>query len=137
MEKETNTIKAYEEAIRDKLAPFVDVPIVFISALNKQRVMKALETAENVYHNRTKKISTSQLNDVMLPLIENYPPPSIKGKSVKIKYITQLPTHAPNFAFFCNLPQYINEPYKRFLENKLRENFDFIGVPIQIFLRKK
>lgn len=137
VEKETNTVRDYEERIRAKLAPFNDVPIVFISALTKQRILKAIEEAEKVNNNRTKRIPTSKLNEVMLPIIENYPPPAIKGKFIKIKYITQLPTHAPSFAFFCNLPQYINEPYKRFLENKLRESFDFTGVPIQLFMRKK
>jgi len=137
VEKETQTTKEYEEFIKNRIAPFRDVPIIFTSTLTKQRILKAIEMAEEVYKNRTKSIATRKLNDVMLPLIENYPPPSIKGKYVKIKYITQLPTYAPTFAFFCNLPQYVNEPYKRFLENKLRENFDFTGVPIQVFMRKK
>jgi len=137
VEKETQTTKEFEEAIKLQIAPFRDVPIVFTSVFTKQRILKAVEVAETVYHNRTKSIATRKLNDVMLPLIENYPPPAIKGKYIKIKYVTQLPTHAPTFAFFCNLPQYVNEPYKRFLENKLRENFDFTGVPIQLFMRKK
>lgn len=135
--KGSNTMKAYENEIREKIAPFRDVPILFISALTKQRILRALEEAVRVFENRTRKVKTSQLNDVMLPIIESNPPPSIKGKYIRIKFITQLPTHAPSFAFFCNLPQYINDPYKRFLENKLRENFDFSGVPIQIFFRKK
>jgi len=137
VEKENNITKGYEQAIRDKIAPFQDVPIIFISALTKQRIMKAIETAEHVYNNRNKSIQTRKLNDVMLPIIENFQPPAIKGKYIKIKFITQLPTHAPSFAFFCNLPQYVNESYKRFLENKLRENFDFTGVPIQVFMRQK
>ncbi|PJB13949.1 MAG: ribosome biogenesis GTPase Der [Flavobacteriales bacterium CG_4_9_14_3_um_filter_32_8] len=137
VEKETNTAKIYEEQIRRKLAPFTDVPIVFTSVINKQRIHKALEEVVRVYENRNRKISTSQLNDVMLAIINQYPPPALKGKWIKIKFITQLPTHAPCFAFFCNLPQYVKDPYKRFLENKLRENFDFAGVPIQIFMRKK
>jgi GTP-binding protein len=137
VEKETNTHKDYEEYIRKKIAPFSDVPVIFVSVINKQRIYKAIEAALAVYKNRVKKIQTSVLNEVMLPIIENTPPPAIKGKFVNIKYITQLPTHAPSFAFFCNLPQYINDPYRRFLENKLRENFDFSGVPIQIFFRSK
>lgn len=137
VEKDTKTSKEFEERIREKLAPFVDVPIVFTSALTKQRVMKAIETANEVYENKTKHIPTSKLNDVMLEIIQNYPPPSLKGKYVKIKFVTQIPGRAPAFAFFCNLPQYVKEPYKRFLENKLRENFDFTGVPITIFLRQK
>lgn len=135
--KTTQSTKEYEEQLRKKIAPFTDVPIVFTSAATKQRILKAVETALDVYHNRTKKISTSQLNEVMQQEIENYPPPSIKGKYVKIKYAQQLHTLAPSFAFFCNLPQYVNEPYKRYLENKLREHFDFTGVPIQVFMRKK
>lgn len=135
--KEANTMKKYEEMIKEKLAPFTDVPILFISALTKQRIHKALEIAMEVYKNRTTKISTSKLNEVMLPLIENYPPPSYKGKYIKIKFVTQLPNHAPAFAFFCNLPQYIKDPYKRFLENQLRKNFDLSGIPIRLFFRKK
>jgi len=137
MEKNTNTTKEYEEKIREKLAPFRDVPIVFTSALTKQRVLKAVETAETVFHNRTKTIKTKTLNDVMLPIIEKNAPAAIKGKHVKIKFINQLPTHAPTFAFYCNLPQYVTEAYIRFLENRLREEFDFTGVPINIFMRKK
>lgn len=137
IEKETNTSKAFEAEIKNKLAPFTDVPILFISAINKQRVIKALEAAKKVYENRVRKISTAKLNEVMLEIINQNPPPSIKGKWVKIKFATQLPTYSPSFAFFCNLPQYVKESYKRFLENKLRENFDFKGVPIQVFMRKK
>lgn len=137
IEKESNTMKEYTEAIRAKLAPFSDVPVVFTSVINKQRIMQVLEAAERVYGNYSKKIPTSKLNEVMLPEIENYPPPAWKGKYVKIKYITQLPTKSPSFAFFCNLPQYVRDPYKRFLENKLREKFDFEGCPVQVFLRQK
>ncbi|WP_047544939.1 ribosome biogenesis GTPase Der [Psychroserpens sp. Hel_I_66] len=137
VEKETQTMKAFEREIRQEMEPFTDVPIVFISVLNKQRIYKAIETAVEVYNNRTKKIKTSKLNEVLLPVIENYPPPAYKGKFVKIKYIMQLPTPQPQFAFFCNLPQYVREPYKRFLENNLRELFDFKGVPISVYMRKK
>jgi len=126
-----------ENRIKEKIAPFVDVPIIFISVLNKQRVLKSIKTAVDVFQRLTFKISTSKLNDYLLGVIEKNPPPSIKGKRVKIKYITQLPTRRPSFAFFCNLPQYIKESYKRFLENKLREKFNFTGIPIQIFFRKK
>ncbi|WP_090756197.1 ribosome biogenesis GTPase Der [Nonlabens sp. Hel1_33_55] len=137
VEKETNSVRDYEKRIRQEMEPFTDVPIVFISVLNKQRIFKAIETAVEVFKNRSKKIKTSKLNEVMLPIIENTPPPSLKGKFVKIKFITQLPTPQPQFAFFCNLPQYVREPYKRFLENKLRENFDFHGVPVSVYMRKK
>lgn len=137
MEKQTNSVKEYTQRIKEEIAPFEDVPILFISVLTKQRIYKAIETAVEVYKNRSKKIVTRKLNDVMLPLIENHPPPAYKGKYVKIKFCTQLPTPYPQFAFFCNLPQYIRDPYKRFLENKIRENFDFTGVPISIFMRKK
>jgi len=137
IEKNNKTVKVFEEQIRDKLAPFTDVPIVFTSVTEKQRVLRVIETAQKVYENRSKKIPTSKLNDVMLPIIEAFPPPSIKGKYVKIKYITQIKGVSPMFAFFCNLPQYIKEPYQRFIENKLRENFDFTGVPVQIFFRQK
>lgn len=137
LEKETNTMKDYEARIRKEIEPFTDVPIVFISVLNKQRIYKAIETAVEVYKNRSKKIKTRELNDVLLPIIQHNPPPANKGKYVKIKFITQLPTPQPQFAFFCNLPQYIKEPYKRFLENKLRKEFDFTGVPISIYMRKK
>ncbi|MCY1532274.1 GTPase Der [compost metagenome] len=137
IEKNNKTSKAFEDQIKQKLQPFTDVPIIFTSVLNKQRIFKAVETALEVYHNRGKKIPTSKLNDVMLPIIESYPPPATKGKYIKIKYITQINGVSPMFAFFCNLPQYIKEPYKRFLENKLRENFDFSGIPIQIYFRQK
>lgn len=137
IEKNTHSTKEYEELIREKIAPFRDVPIVFTSAHTKQRVLKAIEIAEKVNSNRTKSIKTRELNDVMLPIIDHSPPPALKGKYVKIKFITQLPTHAPTFAFYCNLPQYVPESYVRFLENRLRENFDFEGVPVQVFMRKK
>jgi len=137
VEKETKTAKEFETFIRKQIEPFTDVPIVFISVLNKQRIFKAIETAVEVYNNRSKRIKTSVLNDVLLPIIENYPPPAYKGKFVKIKYIMQLPTPQPQFAFFCNLPQYVKEPYKRYLENKLREKFDFHGVPVSVYMRKK
>ncbi|MBK7182791.1 MAG: ribosome biogenesis GTPase Der [Bacteroidetes bacterium] len=137
VEKDTNSTKEYEEKIRERIAPFRDVPIVFTSALTKQRILKAIEVAEKVNINRTKAIKTRELNDVMLDIIEKHPPSAIKGKYVKIKFINQLPTHAPTFAFYANLPQYITESYIRFLENRLREQFDFTGVPIQLFMRKK
>ena len=137
IEKETNTSKDYTNKIKGKIAPFVDVPIIFTSVLTKQRIHKVLEEAKQVYENRRKKITTSKLNEVMQAVIEAYPPPSIKGKFVKIKYITQLNTFYPSFAFFCNLPQYVKDAYKRYLENKLRENFGFTGSPIQIYMRKK
>ena len=137
VDKETNTMKEYEAMIRREIEPFTDVPIVFISVLTKQRVFKAIETAVKVFESRSKKIKTRQFNDVMLPIIEKNPPPAYKGKFVKIKFCMQLPTPHPQFAFFCNLPQYIRDPYKRFLENKLRQEFDFQGVPISIFFRKK
>lgn len=137
VEKDTHSTKEFEKHIRENIAPFTDVPIIFISALSKQRIFKAIETAVEVYKNKSKNIKTSVLNEVLLPIIENNPPPALKGKYVKIKYITQLPTPQPQFAFFCNLPQYVKEPYKRFLENKLREQFDFHGVPISVYMRKK
>ena len=137
IEKETITTKEHEEDILSKIAPFTDLPILFISAINKQRIHKALETAMAVFENRKQKIPTSKLNEVMLTAIEKNPPPSIKGKYVKIKYITQLPTHSPTFAFFCNLPQYIKDPYKRYLENQIRKAFNLTGVPIRIIFRKK
>ena len=137
IEKETTTTKSYEEDIISKIAPFTDLPILFISALNKQRIHKALETAMEVFENRKQKIATSKLNEVMLAAIEKTPPPSIKGKYVKIKYVTQLPTYSPTFAFFCNLPQYIKDPYKRYLENQMRKTFDLKGVPIRLIFRKK
>jgi GTP-binding protein len=137
VEKETNTMKEAEAKIREQLAPFNDVPIIFTSTISKQRIHKALEATMKVYENRLRKIPTSTLNEVMQEVIELNQPPSVKGKFIKIKYVTQLPTHAPSFAFFCNLPQYIRDSYKRFLENKLREKFDFEGVPVRIFFRKK
>ena len=136
-DKSANTMKEYTEAIKARIAPFTDIPIIFTSVINKQRILDVLNAATTVYANYSRKISTSELNDVMLPEIENYPPPAWKGKYIKIKYITQLPTAFPSFAFFCNLPQYIRDPYKRFLENKLRSHFDFTGCTMQIFLRKK
>jgi GTP-binding protein len=136
-DKETNTIKHYTQKIKQAIEPFTDVPILFISVHTKQRLYKAIETAVEVYKNRSKKIPTRKFNDIMLPIIENNPPPAYKGKYVKIKFCTQLPTPYPQFAFFCNLPQYVRDPYKRFLENKLREHFDFHGVPISVFMRKK
>ena len=135
--KETGTMEEFKTRIKEKIMPFQDVPIIFISAKEQQRVLKMLETGIEVYHNKQRRIPTSQLNEVMLPLIETYPPPSVKGKYIKIKYVTQLPTKTPAFAFFCNLPQYIKDPYRRYLENQLRKNFDFHGVPLKIFFRKK
>ncbi|MBP3942361.1 ribosome biogenesis GTPase Der [Sphingobacteriaceae bacterium WQ 2009] len=137
IEKDNKTMKEFEARIREKIAPFTDVPIVFTSVTEKQRIHKTLEVAAKVYENRSKKIPTSKLNEVMLQVIENYPPPALKGKYIKIKYVTQLPGRTPMFAFFCNLPQYVKDPYKRYIENKLRENFDFQGVPIQIYFRQK
>ena len=137
IEKDHKTILEFTEKIHAKLAPFTDVPIVFTSVTEKQRIFKTIESAAKVYANKIKKIQTSKLNDILLPIIEKTPPPSIKGKHIKIKYITQINATSPMFAFFCNLPQYIKDPYKRFIENKLREKFDFEGVPIQIFFRQK
>ncbi len=137
VEKDQNTMTVYEEKIREQLAPFNDVPIIFTSTITKQRIHKALEATMLVHENRTKKISTSVLNEVMQEIILATPPPALKGKYIRIKYIQQLPTHSPAFAFFCNLPQYVPESYKRFLENRLREKFDFCGVPIRIYFRKK
>ncbi|MEQ9263229.1 MAG: ribosome biogenesis GTPase Der [Owenweeksia sp.] len=137
VEKDTQTADQFRKVILKKLEPFTDLPVLFISALNKQRIFQAVEEAMKVYERRNSRVSTSKLNDVMLPIIESNPPPSIKGKYIKIKFCTQLPTVTPSFAFFANLPQYVKEPYKRFLENKLRDQFDFNGVPIQIYLRKK
>lgn len=137
VEKETNTIRDFEAMIREETAPFTDVPIIFISALTKQRVFKAIETAVDVFENRKKRVATNKLNDTLLPIIKNNPPPSLKGKHIKIKYCTQLPTRTPQFAFFANLPQYVKDPYKRYIENKLRNEFNFTGVPIVIYFRKK
>ncbi len=137
VEKETQTMKEFEKQIRLRLEPFDDVPILFVSALTKQRIHKALELAVQVYKNRIQRIPTSRLNEVMQEAIETNHPPSVKGKFIQIKYVTQLPTHAPSFAFYCNLPQYVRESYMRYLENKIREHFSFTGVPIKIFMRKK
>ena len=137
VEKETNTVKAFEANVRERLAPFRDLSIVFTSALTKQRIHKSIETAFDVYKNRTQRISTSKLNEVMLPILQATPPPMYKGKRMKVKYITQLPTHYPSFVFFCNLPQYVKEPYKRFVENQMRSIFKFSGVPIKIYFRQK
>ena len=135
--KDSNTLKQYEQTLRSRLAPFTDVPIIFTSVLKMTRIQDVLDAVTTVYDNYSRKIPTARLNEALLPVIEETPPPSIKGKYVKIKYVTQLPTRFPAFAFFCNLPQYIKEPYKRFLENKLRENFALTGCPIQIFCRQK
>jgi len=137
IEKENNTTIKFEKDIREKTAPFTDYPILFISAINKQRIHKVLELVEQVNQNRNRKISTSELNDVMLQVVKNNPPPALKGRYVKIKFVTQLPIYTPAFAFFCNLPQYVKEPYRRYLENRMREKFEFTGVPIRIFFRKK
>ena len=137
-EKTSKVMNTFESAIRERLAPFTDFPIIFASALTKQRILKVLETARQVYKTRHLRIPTAKLNEEMLPLIEAYPPPSIKGKYIKIKYITQLPnTRVPSFVFFANLPQYVKEPYKRFLENKMREKWNLSGTPINIFIRQK
>ena len=137
-EKSQKVITTFTNAIRERLAPFTDFPILFISAMTKQRIFKVLETVQQVYENRQRRISTAKLNEIMLPIIENYPPPAWKGKYIKIKYITQLPAVSiPSFAFFCNLPQWIKDPYKRFLENKIRNNWNFSGTPINIFIREK
>lgn len=137
IEKETNTMKDYEKVIREKIAPFRDVPIVFISAIEKQRIHKAIDRILEVYENTQRKISTSKLNEVMLAEIEKYPPPAYRGEYIRIKFVTQLPTRVPSFAFFCNHPDHVRQAYKSYLENRLRENFDFSGVPINIFMRKK
>ncbi len=137
VEKDTMSTRDYEAKIREQLMPFVDVPILFVSALTKQRLLKALEATVHVYENRQQRISTSKFNDYMLKIIENHPPPALKGKFVKIKYCMQLPTPTPQFVFFANLPQYVKDAYKRFLENKIRENWDFEGVPIDIYIREK
>lgn len=136
--KEANDIKKFEAKIRERFAPFVDFPIIFTSAVTKQRIFKVIETATHVYENKQRKVPTAKLNELLLPAIKNYPPPAIKGKYIKIKYVTQLPnTQVPTFVFFANLPQYVKEPYRRFLENKIRGWFDFTGTPIQIFIRQK
>ncbi|MCX6287602.1 MAG: ribosome biogenesis GTPase Der [Bacteroidetes bacterium] len=137
VEKQTNTHKQFEELIREQTAPFRDVPIVFTSVTEKQRILKAMETAVTVYKNRMRQIPTRELNDFILPLIEQTPPPAVKGKYVRIKFATQLPTAFPSFVFFCNHPQYLKDPYRRFIENKLREHFEFTGAPMEIFFRQK
>ncbi|MFR9504324.1 MAG: ribosome biogenesis GTPase Der [Rikenellaceae bacterium] len=137
IEKDSNTMKVWREQLERKLAPFNDIPIIFTSALNKQRILEVLQTAIRVFQSRKRRVATHQLNEFFLPIIENYPPPSTKGKYIKIKFVTQLPTPTPQFAFFVNLPQYIKDPYRRFLENKLRDEWDFSGVPIQIYFRQK
>ncbi len=137
IEKNTHSVKEFTEQIKQKLAPYNDVPILFVSALTKQRIFKAIETAMEVYELRKQRIPTSRLNELMLEAIDEFPPPSVKGKYIRIKYVTQLPTQTPQFVFYANLPQYVRDPYKRFLENKLRENYNFCGVPIQIYIRKK
>lgn len=137
VEKETNTMRDFENRIKEKIGQFTDIPILFVSALTKQRILKVVEVAMEVYENRAKKIKTSKLNEVMLPVFEATPPPALKGKYVKIKYCVQLPTPSPQFVFFCNLPQYVKEPYKRFAENQLRKHFGFTGVPIEVYFRQK
>lgn len=137
-DKNSKVVNSYTTAIRERLAPFTDIPILFISALTKQRIFKVLETAKQVHENRRRRVPTAKLNETMLPIIENYPPPAWKGKYIKIKYVTQLPAGSiPSFAFFCNLPQWVKDPYKRFLENKLRDNWNFTGTPVNIFIREK
>lgn len=137
VEKETNTMRDFEAKIKERIGQFTDIPVLFVSALNRQRILKAVDTAMQVYQDRAKKIRTSKLNEVMLPVFENTPPPAIKGKYVKIKYCVQLPTPSPQFVFFCNLPQYVKEPYKRFTENQLRKHFGFTGVPVEVYFRQK
>ncbi len=137
VEKDTHSMEKYIEMVKEKLMPFTDVPILFISALTKQRIFKAIETAMEVYVNRKQRISTSQLNEFLAEAMENYAPPAVKGKHIKIKYVTQLPTLTPQFAFYCNMPQYVKEPYKRYLENRLREAYNFTGVPMSIYMRQK
>ncbi|MDP2424399.1 MAG: ribosome biogenesis GTPase Der [Bacteroidales bacterium] len=137
VEKSTNTHLSFEKAIRERIAPFSDVPIVFTSVLNKQRIHKTLETAKEVFENRQRRITTSKLNEVLLPILAQHPAPSYRGKQIKVKYITQLKTAFPAFAFFCNYPQQVKDPYKRFVENRLRENFKFHGAPVKIFFREK
>jgi GTP-binding protein len=137
IEKDTNSVKTFTRELHERIKPYTDVPVLFTSTLTKQRILKALETAVEVYKNRIQKVPTHKLNELLAEFLETYPPPAIKGKFVKIKYVTQLPMHTPAFAFFCNLPQYIKEPYKRYLENKIRENFNFSGVPMQLFFREK
>ena len=137
VDKETNTMKEFEEYVRKETAPFTDIPIIFTSTITKQRLLKAIETAVEVFENKKRRITTSKLNETMLEVIAQYTPPAIKGKFVKIKYCMQLPTNTPQFAFFANLPQYVREPYRRYLENKMREIYDFTGVPISVYFRQK
>lgn len=136
-DKKTNTMRDFEQGIKNKIGQFTDIPVLFVSALTKQRILKAVDVAMEVYENRKKKIKTSKLNEVMLPIFENYPPPALKGKYIKIKYCVQLGTPSPQFVFFCNLPQYVKDPYKRFTENQLRKHFGFTGVPIEVYFRQK
>ena len=136
--KDTAVIKTFENTIRERFAPFTDFPIIFGSALTKQRILKVMDIAKEVYFNRKQKVATHKLNEIMLPIIERTPPPSNKGKYIKVKYITQLPnTQVPSFVYFCNLPQWVKEPYKRFVENRMRENWNFTGTPINVFFREK
>ncbi len=137
IEKDSNTMKVWREQLERKLAPFNDIPIIFTSVINKQRILEVLQTAIEVFQSRKRRVATHELNEFFLPIIENYPPPATKGKYIKIKFVTQLPTPTPQFAFFVNLPQYIKDPYRRFLENKLRNEWNFSGVPIQIYFRQK
>ena len=137
VDKTTHTAKEYEKQLKQKLAPFTDIPVLFISAKDKTRIFKVVETALEVYENRKRKVATSKLNETMLKAVENYHAPVVRGHSVKIKYITQLPTAVPSFAFFCNFPDDIKQPYKNYLENQLRQNFNFCGVPVRLFFRKK
>jgi GTP-binding protein len=137
VEKQTNTARDYEETLKQRLAPFTDVPILFISAMEKIRIHKAIEVALQVFESKSRRIPTSQLNDVMLKAIEAYHPPVVRGNPIKIKYVTQIPTHVPSFAFFCNFPDEVKQPYKNYLENQLRQHFNFKGVPVRLFFRKK
>jgi GTP-binding protein len=137
VQKETNTAKEYEKELKERLAPFTDLPIIFISVTEKMRIFKAIEAALEVHENRQRKVTTAELNDVMLKAVEAYHPPVVRGHPLKIKYITQLHTRVPSFAFFCNFPDDVKQPYKNYLENKLRENFNFNGVPLRLFFRKK
>jgi GTP-binding protein len=137
VQKETNTARDYENELKKRIAPFTDVPIIFISALEKLRIHKAIEIALEVYDNKQRKVPTSELNDVMLKSIAAYQPPVVRGNPIRIKYVTQLPTHVPSFAFFCNYPDDVKQPYKNYLENQLRQHFNFTGVPVRIFFRKK
>ena len=137
MEKETNTARDYENELKKRIAPFNDVPILFISAQEKMRIHKAIEMALEVYDNKQRKVPTSALNETMLKAIAAYQPPVVRGNPIRIKYVTQLPTHVPSFAFFCNFPDDVKQPYKNYLENQLRQNFKFTGVPVRLFFRKK